>query len=105
MTNKRSIITVLIQVISLVIHGHRQRSSSTTKASGVDGTSGTDLAIRTYNDTFLESAAFLLLGYALHYLPFYLMGRILYFHHYFPALLFGCMFTGELDRNIGFGSS
>jgi len=94
---------VVFGVISLVIHGHRQRSSSTTKANGVDGTSGTDLAIRTYNDTFLESAAFLLLGYALHYLPFYLMGRILYFHHYFPALLFGCMFTGVVtDYSLRF---
>ncbi|XP_072350598.1 protein O-mannosyl-transferase 2 isoform X2 [Scyliorhinus torazame] len=35
----------------------------------------------------------LLLGWLLHYLPFYLMGRILYYHHYFPAMLFSSMLT------------
>ncbi|KAM9201909.1 protein O-mannosyl-transferase 2 [Dugong dugon] len=37
-----------------------------------------------------------LLGWALHYFPFFLMGRILYFHHYFPAMLFSSMLTGIL---------
>uniref|UniRef100_A0A8C1P6J6 Protein O-mannosyl-transferase 2 n=1 Tax=Cyprinus carpio TaxID=7962 RepID=A0A8C1P6J6_CYPCA len=36
----------------------------------------------------------LLLGWLLHYLPFYIMGRILYYHHYFPAMLFSSMLTG-----------
>jgi dolichyl-phosphate-mannose-protein mannosyltransferase len=36
----------------------------------------------------------LLVGWALHYLPFYLMGRVLYFHHYFPALMFSIMLAG-----------
>ncbi|GCC17571.1 hypothetical protein chiPu_0017605 [Chiloscyllium punctatum] len=34
-----------------------------------------------------------LLGWLLHYVPFYLMGRILYYHHYFPAMLFSSMLT------------
>ncbi|XP_074959702.1 protein O-mannosyl-transferase 2 isoform X2 [Phalacrocorax aristotelis] len=34
------------------------------------------------------------LGWLLHYLPFFLMGRVLYFHHYFPAMLFSSMLTG-----------
>uniref|UniRef100_A0A8C9FE83 Protein O-mannosyl-transferase 2 n=1 Tax=Pavo cristatus TaxID=9049 RepID=A0A8C9FE83_PAVCR len=34
------------------------------------------------------------LGWLLHYLPFFMMGRVLYFHHYFPAMLFSSMLTG-----------
>ncbi|XP_054651535.1 protein O-mannosyl-transferase 2 isoform X2 [Dunckerocampus dactyliophorus] len=34
------------------------------------------------------------LGWLLHYIPFYTMGRVLYFHHYFPAMLFNSMLTG-----------
>ncbi|XP_048585823.1 protein O-mannosyl-transferase 2 isoform X2 [Nematostella vectensis] len=36
----------------------------------------------------------LLLAWALHYFPFYAMGRVLYFHHYFPAYLFTAMLAG-----------
>ncbi|CAL8300074.1 unnamed protein product [Boreogadus saida] len=36
----------------------------------------------------------LVLGWLLHYAPFYTMGRILYYHHYFPAMLFSSMLTG-----------
>lgn len=34
---------------------------------------------------------FLFLGWALHYLPFYLMSRQLFLHHYFPALYFAIL--------------
>lgn len=44
---------------------------------------------------FISSGCWLLLGWALHYLPFYLMGRVLYFHHYFPALMFSIMLGGK----------
>uniref|UniRef100_A0A671YU75 Protein O-mannosyl-transferase 2 n=1 Tax=Sparus aurata TaxID=8175 RepID=A0A671YU75_SPAAU len=36
----------------------------------------------------------LFLGWLLHYAPFYTMGRVLYYHHYFPAMLFNSMLTG-----------
>ena len=32
-------------------------------------------------------------GWSLHYNPFWAMGRVLYFHHYFPALLYSSMLT------------
>jgi dolichyl-phosphate-mannose-protein mannosyltransferase len=43
---------------------------------------------------FTANGLWLFLGWALHYLPFYLMGRVLYFHHYFPALMFSIMLAG-----------
>lgn len=41
-----------------------------------------------------EGGGMLFLGWLLHYMPFYIMGRILYYHHYFPAMLFSSMLTG-----------
>ncbi|GAB0087520.1 Protein O-mannosyl-transferase 2 [Sergentomyia squamirostris] len=42
----------------------------------------------------LRAGAWLFGGWLLHYLPFWAMGRVLYFHHYFPALIFNSMLTG-----------
>ncbi|XP_020708098.2 protein O-mannosyl-transferase 2 [Athalia rosae] len=42
----------------------------------------------------LEAGAWMFIGWMLHYVPFWGMGRVLYFHHYFPALLFSSMLTG-----------
>lgn len=42
----------------------------------------------------LKACAWLFVGWLLHYVPFWAMGRVLYFHHYFPALLFSSMITG-----------
>ncbi|OLL26737.1 Dolichyl-phosphate-mannose--protein mannosyltransferase 2 [Neolecta irregularis DAH-3] len=35
-----------------------------------------------------------LLGWVLHYIPFFIMGRVLYVHHYFPALWFAILTCG-----------
>ncbi|XP_063804311.1 protein O-mannosyl-transferase 2 isoform X2 [Pseudophryne corroboree] len=41
----------------------------------------------------LESGGQMLFGWLLHYCPFFFMGRVLYYHHYFPAMLFSSMLT------------
>nr|KAF6486618.1 protein O-mannosyltransferase 2 [Rousettus aegyptiacus] len=48
------------------------------------------------SEVLLRGGGQLLLGWVLHYFPFFLMGRVLYFHHYFPAMLFSSMLTGVL---------
>ncbi|KAF4574353.1 hypothetical protein EYR36_005686 [Pleurotus pulmonarius] len=41
---------------------------------------------------------FLVMGWGLHYFPFFLMGRQLFLHHYFPALYFAILlFCGVFD--------
>ena len=44
----------------------------------------------------LVAAAWFFLGWALHYVPFWAMGRVLYIHHYYPALLFSSMLSAVL---------
>lgn len=36
---------------------------------------------------------FLFIGWALHYLPFYIMARQLFLHHYFPALYYAILLS------------
>ncbi len=54
--------------------------------------------------TYDEICGFLVIGWGLHYLPFYLMGRQLFLHHYFPALWFAILcFCAVFDfatRNV-----
>ncbi|CAI2161704.1 8620_t:CDS:10 [Funneliformis geosporum] len=58
---------------------------------------------RQYNDFspvqwtyFLYVGRICLIGWLLHYLPFYIMGRVTYLHHYFPALYFSILMAGFL---------
>ncbi|XP_023953257.2 protein O-mannosyl-transferase 2 [Bicyclus anynana] len=46
------------------------------------------------DSSLLNAAGWNFVGWALHYVPFWAMGRVLYFHHYFPALVFSSMLTG-----------
>ncbi|XP_052756481.1 protein O-mannosyl-transferase 2 [Galleria mellonella] len=48
----------------------------------------------------LNAAGWCFVGWALHYVPFWAMGRVLYFHHYFPALVFSSMITGILTEYL-----
>ncbi len=43
----------------------------------------------------LNTCKWLFIGFLCHYAPFWPMARILYFHHYFPALLFSNMISGN----------
>ncbi|KAJ1674633.1 Protein O-mannosyltransferase 2 [Spiromyces aspiralis] len=48
--------------------------------------------------TYLDGSKLLWMGWALHYLPFFLMGRVTYIHHYLPALYFALLLLAyELD--------
>ncbi|KAJ2665618.1 Protein O-mannosyltransferase 2 [Coemansia sp. RSA 1200] len=42
---------------------------------------------------YIAGALLLWGGWALHYLPFFLMARVTYLHHYLPALYFGILFA------------
>lgn len=74
--------TGLFLVVYLVASVRRQRGVRYTEVW------------RDYQDRMFVACWWLMLGWAMHYLPFWPMTRILYFHHYFPALLFSAMMTG-----------
>lgn len=49
----------------------------------------------------LNSTGFFLIAWAWHYLPFYLMNRQLFIHHYLPAHVCGCLVAGSVVNFIG----
>ncbi|XP_010166150.1 protein O-mannosyl-transferase 2-like, partial [Antrostomus carolinensis] len=65
-------------------------STAVTLKRGVQLTS----ELKELSRVVLRGGGQIALGWLLHYLPFFMMGRVLYFHHYFPAMLFSSMLTG-----------
>ncbi|KAJ2908712.1 Protein O-mannosyltransferase 2 [Coemansia aciculifera] len=49
---------------------------------------------------YIDGAMILWGGWALHYVPFFAMGRVTYIHHYLPALYFGILFLAYQIYNI-----
>lgn len=49
-----------------------------------------------------KKAGFFFAGWAIHYFPFFLMGRVLYLHHYLPAFIFSSMLAASLIEFSGF---
>ncbi|XP_046402007.1 protein O-mannosyl-transferase 2 [Ischnura elegans] len=52
--------------------------------------------VREKRHRVLNACGWLFVGWALHYVPFWAMGRVLYFHHYFPALIFNSLLSGVI---------
>ncbi|KAJ1901997.1 hypothetical protein LPJ71_005613, partial [Coemansia sp. S17] len=59
-------------------------------------------------ERYMESVGFLSIGWVLHWIPFFLMGRQLFLHHYLPALWLAILalvgsidlFTRRLSRKV-----
>ncbi|KAL7744081.1 hypothetical protein ACLKA6_009069 [Drosophila palustris] len=74
--------------------------ASTTEKASYSTPSASQLHPHPHQGMSLQAAAWLFIGWLLHYLPFWAMGRVLYFHHYFPALIFNSMLTGIMFNYI-----
>ncbi|KAK5088079.1 Dolichyl-phosphate-mannose--protein mannosyltransferase 4 [Lithohypha guttulata] len=61
---------------------------------------GVDALDHRTRSRFYNSTGFFFLCWALHYFPFYLMGRQLFLHHYLPAHLASCLVAGALVEFI-----
>jgi dolichyl-phosphate-mannose-protein mannosyltransferase len=48
-----------------------------------------------------RSLGFLWLTWMLHWIPFFVMGRMLFLHHYLPSFIYACMILAGLFEFIG----
>lgn len=51
-------------------------------------------------DYFAYAGGLCVLGWGLHYLPFFIMGRVTYLHHYFPALYYSILMVAFVLDHI-----
>lgn len=58
-----------------------------------------DLDIGTWTH-FVKIGRVLLIGYFLHYIPYFFVDRTLFLHHYLPALIFKCLLTAAVIEHI-----
>ncbi|XP_041968999.1 protein O-mannosyl-transferase 2 [Aricia agestis] len=79
-----NLLFLVIFIVVFVINSIREKRA---KAFGV---------VLQNDSESLRASAWAAAGWALHYVPFWAMGRVLYFHHYFPALIFSTILTGIL---------
>ncbi|KAI0080531.1 glycosyltransferase family 39 protein [Panus rudis PR-1116 ss-1] len=63
----------------------------------------TDMEPREW-DHFLYVGKIAFVGWLLHYLPFYIMGRVTYVHHYLPTLYFAVLMLAHLIDHFVFSS-
>jgi dolichyl-phosphate-mannose-protein mannosyltransferase len=69
----------------------QRKKAVSNRWAGVDGWE--ILAVR---QRFINNAGFFVLLWLLHYLPFFLMGRALFLHHYLPAAVCNYMLLGAV---------
>ena len=69
---------------SLLFSSRRQQSEETKEDT------------RSPSCQHLAACAMLLGAWAVHYVPFLTMKRLLYIHHYYPAVYFSCLLSGVL---------
>ncbi|KAJ1565233.1 hypothetical protein HK096_003889 [Nowakowskiella sp. JEL0078] len=52
---------------------------------------------------FSRGVGFLVLAWLMHYVPFFIMGRVLFVHHYLPSYIFSAMVTAAVIDSVGRG--
>lgn len=100
-------ISVMVLLFLAIRNKIRQSANKLTRSKSPISNQGN------ITSSYAEAATWTLIGWTLHYVPFYFMGRVLYFHHYFPASIFSCMLTAmtfdylitSIGNKLGISSS